>query len=505
MTSRGDDETLRMSGLHFRLLEPVGPSALPNEARRARLLAVLSLVQAAMTCIGALQAFLFEPPGMSRVVVFALGPTTIAYLVAYALARVGRTDACAMLTLGLQCLVPTAVRFGLSELDLAGMSTAAWLSLAIVTANATISTRGAIAAGATAAASFAAVMLVSRGPNAEIAEGLLFLSSTTAATYAYSVHRDGIEATRREQLRLRNVELEELRATLEARVGSRTAELGAKARELRVSYDALHANQAVLLRTEKMAAVGRLTAGFAHELATPLAATLASLDELESLRVEYADSIGDATVHADDHVDIALDMGKALAIGKIAAARAVRFVRGMRAHTRDAGRCAPERFEVEEVVREAIDLLAYQARAARVALTLHPADAPIHLVGVPSRLGQALTNLIQNAIDALSELDRQGRVEVVVAATRDHAIVRIEDDGPGIPDHVLPHVFETLFTTKPHGKGTGLGLAIVHEIVTGELGGRVRIETVVGRGTAFILEIPLETKGHAHGEEATRD
>lgn len=504
MSARGDDETLRLSGLHFRLVEPLDEAAPASDARRVRLLAVLSLVQATMTCVGALQASLFEPPGMSHVVVFVLGPTTIAYLCAYALARFGRINAAALLTLGLQCLVPTAVRFGLRELDLAGMSTAAWLSIAVLTANATLGTRGVVAAGLMAGASFLGVMLVSQGGTAEIAEGLLFLSSTAAATYAYSIHRDGVEATRREQLRVRNVALETLRSTLEARVRARTEELALKARELRRSCDNLHANQAVLLRTEKMAAVGRLTAGFAHELATPLSAMLACYEELEHLRAEYADSIGDATVHPDDHADIAADMAQALAVGKTAAARAIRFVRGMRAHTRDAGGCAPERFDVDAIAREAIELLAYQARAAHVRLALRSASEPLHLVGVPSRLSQVLTNLIQNAIDAVSELGRPGQVEVALARTNDHVIVRVEDDGPGIRPDVLPHVFEALFTTKPHGKGTGLGLAIVQEIVSGELGGRVTVDTAMGRGTTFVLEFPLAEKGQAHGPEATR-
>lgn len=497
-----EDETLGLSGLRFGVIEPVAGTR-PTEARRARLLAVLSLLQAGMTCVGAVESLLFQPADMGRVIAIVLAPTTLGYLVVFALARRGRVEAAAVLTLVLQCAVPTAVRLALRDLDLHAMSSAAWLSIAVLTANATLDTRGVLVAGAATSTCFAGALYVSRGTSAELGEGLLFLATTTAATYAYSLHRDGVEATRQAQLRSRNEELETLRSTLEARVRARTEELGRKAHELSRSYAALEASQAVLLRTEKMAAVGRLTAGFAHELATPLSATLATLDEVDSLRAEYVESIGDASVGDDDHREIASDMGKALAIGKNAVARAIRFVRGMRAHTRDGGRCAAERFDAREIANEAVELLAYQARAARVDLALVAGEQAMHVSAVPARLSQALTNLVQNAVDAVAETGRPGRVSVVLARCGDRVRFRVEDDGPGIADDVLPHVFEPMFTTKPHGKGTGLGLAIVHEIVCDELGGEVRIESARGVGSTFVIDIPLDSKGDADGTQAT--
>jgi signal transduction histidine kinase len=142
-------------------------------------------------------------------------------------------------------------------------------------------------------------------------------------------------------------------------------------------------------------------------------------------------------------------------------------------------------------------LLAYAAREAKVGLDLQCHASPVLAHGVPSRVNQAITNLVQNAIDASAETGRGGRVVVRVSSDNGSAVVRVEDDGPGIPDTVLPRVFEPLFTTKPYGKGTGLGLAIVNEIVRDELGGRISIETNVGKGTAFVVSFP--ESGDSHG------
>src|SRR5262249_39906154 len=158
----------------------------------------------------------------------------------------------------------------------------------------------------------------------------------------------------------------------------------------------------VLLRTEKMAAVGRLTAGFAHEMATPLASTLAALEDLDGLRTEYAESIDDGSVTPDDHRAIADEMKRAISLAETSSERASRFVRGIRAHTRDSGTVERELFDASETVVEAVELLGHAARAAHVAVKIERSAERVPIVGVASRLGQAVANLLQNAIDAAS-------------------------------------------------------------------------------------------------------
>ena len=108
--------------------------------------------------------------------------------------------------------------------------------------------------------------------------------------------------------------------------------------------------------------------------------------------------------------------------------------------------------------------------------------------GDPGRLGQVVLNLIQNAIHALTASGRTGTVRVSVAAVTGGVELVVEDDGPGIPDYVLPRIFEPFFTTKRHGEGTGLGLAVTAEIVTRH-GGTIDVDTSTA-GTRFRVLLP---------------
>jgi signal transduction histidine kinase len=103
-----------------------------------------------------------------------------------------------------------------------------------------------------------------------------------------------------------------------------------------------------------------------------------------------------------------------------------------------------------------------------------------------SALGQVWTNLIDNAADASPA---NGRIDIATWTEPEWLAVSIEDHGAGIPEHVLPHIFEAFFTTKPQGSGTGLGLDIVHRIVTQKFDGRIDVESKPG-STRFVVRLP---------------
>ena len=104
-------------------------------------------------------------------------------------------------------------------------------------------------------------------------------------------------------------------------------------------------------------------------------------------------------------------------------------------------------------------------------------------------LCQVFVNLIINALDSVPE---RGRIEISVHADGEDGYVAVDvhDNGPGIPDHILPQLFDPFFTTKPKGKGTGLGLSVSQGIVR-KLGGFIRVATVVGQGTTFTVVLPI--------------
>jgi len=260
--------------------------------------------------------------------------------------------------------------------------------------------------------------------------------------------------------------------------------------QLEHTYQSLKENQAKLLLTEKMASLGRLTAGIAHEMNTPLAAVRAALSELAQLVDEYQSSIGDPSVGPDDHRGIAQEMQQAVQTAERAAERAAGFVRGVKAQTQNLSPQAHQHFDAALIIQEALALLGYALLHANCTAALESEGDVPALYGAPGRLAQVVTNLMTNAIDAGQEKGG-GPIRLRLSPQGHGVQLQVQDQGSGIAPEVLPKIFDSMFTTKPFGEGTGLGLAIVHEIVTEEFGGTIDVDTHVGQGTTFTLYFPL--------------
>lgn len=248
---------------------------------------------------------------------------------------------------------------------------------------------------------------------------------------------------------------------------------------------ALKVSQDRLMSSEKLASLGRLTAGLAHEINTPLAATMNYLHLARGLAVEYQSSIGQAQVTDDDHREIAAELLGMLDEANGTTTRIGEFIRQMRGHTRDTVSGVTE-FDPARLAADTLSMLAHEARAAKVELHLESFRGPLAIRGEPVRFTQVLTNLVINAVHACEVLaGRQGRVDVRFVSRVGIVTLEVEDNGTGIPPEVLPRIFDPLFTTKDVGKGTGLGLAIIHDIVQGHFGGEISVRTQVGAGTVF--------------------
>lgn len=280
-------------------------------------------------------------------------------------------------------------------------------------------------------------------------------------------------------------QLQQLNEELEQRVEERTRELDESRQRLMAS--------------EKLAALGKLTAGIAHEINTPLAASLNHLMQARKLADEYRDSIGVAQVSDADHREIAAELDRALGDANASLERMGEFIRKMRSQARNP-EGAISSFDPLKIARETLALLETEAKRAGVRLVLEDHAQPLALHGEAGRFSQILNNLVQNAIHACEERrDQAGsRVRVEFTQEAEQLLMKVEDNGSGIPPEVLPKIFEPLFTTKPIGKGTGLGLPIIQDIVRGHFGGQMNLETTVGKGTTFTLRFPLEPKPPQH-------
>ncbi len=229
-----------------------------------------------------------------------------------------------------------------------------------------------------------------------------------------------------------------------------------------------------LARTEKLAAIGRLAAGVAHELSTPLGSIAIFAGEgLHAVR-RMAESCSESRELSDYLAEIQKETRRCAAVS-----------RGLL----DLAR--PEEDLVEEIVvadllRETLRLAASRGpgRRADIAVRVTPPDARI--ASVPAFLRQVLLNILQNALDAAGP---SGRVSADAVLEGEILRFRVADDGPGIPERYRGRLFEPFFTTKARGEGTGLGL-YVSEMLVKSLGGRIAIASKEGAGTTVSIEVP---------------
>jgi DNA-binding LacI/PurR family transcriptional regulator/signal transduction histidine kinase len=266
-----------------------------------------------------------------------------------------------------------------------------------------------------------------------------------------------------------------------------------RAQELEDAYTALKKNQEMLLSTEKMASIGRLTASIAHEMNTPVAAIRAALAELDKRVLEYQASVSDSEVTVDDHLEIVTEMRQALRLASSAAVRAADFVSSIKNQTRDTGKKERIIFDSVAITKEALLLLGHSLRKGNCTVDFRPSADVIEVRGTPGRLGQIVTNLVTNSIDAMSP--KGGQIEISLVADAERVVLSVTDNGPGVPDELLSQIWEPLFTTKPFGHGTGLGLTIVREIVTAEFDGVVEVARRLEGGAVFtvVMARALET------------
>jgi GAF domain-containing protein/nitrogen-specific signal transduction histidine kinase len=236
-----------------------------------------------------------------------------------------------------------------------------------------------------------------------------------------------------------------------------------------------------MLLTERLTVAGRLAAGVAHELNNPLA-TIAGC--AEALRERARDPALSALPAFQDFASY-------LRLIEEEAYRCKEITGSLLQFVRDPGsRRQPT--DLHLVVDKALDLLRHQARFAGARFVVEPEAGLPPALANEGQLRQVFLGLAANALEAM-----EGRGRLTVRSRRlpgGELAVEFEDEGPGMPDDVLPRIFDPFFTTKPPGQGTGLGLAIAQSIVA-DHGGRIEVQTRVGRGSVFRVVLPERPGG----------
>ncbi len=304
---------------------------------------------------------------------------------------------------------------------------------------------------------------------------------------------------------------------MEGLVAERTVALEEKSEALEQSLDGLRGAQARLVQQEKLASLGGLAAGLAHEIKNPLnfVTNFAQLNVGLAADLREAFHTGDREMVEEMLVDLEANTQKIHEHGH----RADGIVRGMLGHARgEGGQRQP--FGLNALVEEHVALVYHGARArdgqfqCTVEIDLDPAVGDVD--GVPQEIARVLQNLLGNAFDAVRARATAGGdgapfepvVTVRTRRTGDSVTVAVGDNGPGVPADLRARIFEPFFTTKPTGQGTGLGLSLSHGVVVGH-GGALEVESVEGAGATFTVTLPSRNEPDrptgGHGSTGTNE
>ena len=284
------------------------------------------------------------------------------------------------------------------------------------------------------------------------------------------------------------------------RLGRVNQQLATNNQQLNHTLEALKTTQTQLVQKEKMASLGELTAGIAHEIQNPLNFvnnfSAISTELLEEIKEERQKQERDEELETEILGDLSGNLAKINHHG----GRAASIVKSMLEHSRTS--TGEKRLTDLNVLTDEYMRLSYhglRAKDKEFNCTLDTQFDPSvdKLEVIPQDLGRVLLNLFNNAFYAVAERQKHGEpgyqpgVSVQTSQQDGQVQIRVRDNGMGIPESVVAKIFQPFFTTKPAGEGTGLGLSLSYDIVTKGHGGSLLVESQPGKGTEFVIQLPI--------------
>ena len=245
--------------------------------------------------------------------------------------------------------------------------------------------------------------------------------------------------------------------------------------ELQKSFEQLKATQAALVQTAKLASLGELSSGIAHELNQPLQAIMGFSQELQ-----YTENF---SANGKEFIEDIVNASKKMA----------EIIRSLRSFAREAGE-ELSATSVGHAMKDAIKLMNHHFMQKGIQVEFKIDEELPFITANPIQLEQVFINLLSNARDAIEQTGKKdGKISVMVSKTKDSVHVKVQDNGCGMDEVTQRKVFDPFFTTKEVGKGTGLGMSISYGILK-KIHAEIEVKSKAGEGTEFEVTLPIEIK-----------
>lgn len=319
----------------------------------------------------------------------------------------------------------------------------------------------------------------------------------------------GIDISSRKKM---EQELLDLNQTLEKQVESRTRQLllanqdlskanadlialnkdmGAMNEELFRQNEKIKKMQHYLIESEKMAALGQLVAGVAHEINTPIGVGITASTHLSDIVTELMNKLeeGGQSIeirpYLEDIQDAAQMIDKNLN-------RAGKLIQSFKKLSVDQSNEPKRTFDVGEYLNEILLSLSPSLKKSKIRIEVQ-CDETLTINSYPGSFAQIITNLVMNSITHAFDEDAPGTIRIKLESAENEILLTYSDDGIGMPPEILPKIYDPFFTTQRGRGGTGLGLSVVYSIITQQFNGTIKCNSQPGEGTIFIIHLP--TKG----------
>ena len=254
--------------------------------------------------------------------------------------------------------------------------------------------------------------------------------------------------------------------------------------------DQLHSSQETLMESERLASLGQLIGGIAHNLKTPIMSISGALEGLSALIKEYEDSIDDPEVNSQDHHDIAKDMSEWVSKIKDYTEYMSDIITAVKGQAVTLSETTAVHFTLDELVKRVDILMKHELKNAIIYLNISmKTDEHTVINGEINSLVQVINNMISNAIQAYNG-EKNKNIELILESDNKNVYIRVKDYASGMPQNVQDKLFKEMITTK--GKnGTGLGLYMSYSTIKAHFNGDITFESEVGKGTTFTIILPL--------------